>query len=52
MRSARKSQQSALREEFQEPAPSIRLEEKSGWVDLWIEDRLGKPRRFRFKTGA
>lgn len=37
---------------FQEPVPSIRLEEKSGWVDLWIQDRLGKPRRFRFKTGA
>ena len=37
---------------FKEPAPSIRLEELGGWVELSIEDRLGKPRRFRFRASS
>jgi hypothetical protein len=35
---------------FQEPDPSIRIEERGGSVQLSIEDRLGKPRLFRFKA--
>jgi hypothetical protein len=36
---------------FKEPVPSIRLEDDRGAARLWIEDRLGKPREFRFRSG-
>jgi hypothetical protein len=35
---------------FKEPVPAIRLEESQGHADLWIDDRLGTPRRFSFQT--
>jgi hypothetical protein len=35
---------------FKDPTPAIRLEDTRGDVRLWIEDRLGKPREFRFKS--
>lgn len=35
---------------FKEPAPAMSIEERGGWVELSIEDRLGQPRRFRFRA--
>lgn len=35
---------------YKEPTPTIRLEEGQGWTSVWIEDREGKPRQFRFRT--
>jgi hypothetical protein len=37
---------------FKDPVPAIRIEEGKGGTDLWIEDRLGHPRRFHFTTPA
>ncbi len=35
---------------YKEPTPTIRLEEIRGEVTLWIEDRQGTPREFRFRA--
>jgi hypothetical protein len=35
---------------YKEPTPKIRLEEMRGEVILSIEDRLGTPREFRFRS--